>query len=158
MLPYTTFDYNSVFFASVLAVYFLGWQMPLTYAETLFVKSSNTNVYERDSIQSKIVQLVQEGTEVNTIQKSKGFYKITLPTGETGWILEDKLTNSYSKKSSSISNGNLILPLDDTQDFALRESDSGSSIRARDLKQVDTEDLGEYEEGKESDEHVEKNK
>ncbi|KMP10386.1 hypothetical protein UR09_06365 [Candidatus Nitromaritima sp. SCGC AAA799-A02] len=59
------------FFASVLAVYFLGWQMPLTYAETLFVKSSNTNVYERDSIQSKIVQLVQEGTEVNTIQKSK---------------------------------------------------------------------------------------
>ena len=121
---------------SAITVYCLGGQMDLNilYAETLYVKSSNTRIYEKDSPSSKVTQVVPERTEVQALQKAKNFIEVSLPSGEVGWVFKNKLTNTRPEIPSSIPIDNLALPLDIEQDFALRESSSGSSIRAKDSK------------------------
>jgi hypothetical protein len=121
---------------SVVAVYFLSGQLTLNsvYAETLYVKSSNTKVYEKDSPRSKVILVLPEGTEVQNLKKSNSLIKVSLSTGEKGWVFKQKLINSPPKKSSTLSQGSLNLNLDINQDFAARESSSGSSIRAKESK------------------------
>jgi uncharacterized protein YgiM (DUF1202 family) len=122
-------------FIYTLAIYFCGQATHNSiYAEALYVKSSNTKLYEKNSPSSKVTLLLPEGTEVQNLKKSKNFINVSLSTGEKGWIFKYKLTNSPPNNSSSLSKDKRIFPLDINQDFAVRESSSGSSIRAKENK------------------------
>ena len=59
-------------FVYTLAICFISPATPNSaYAETLYAKSSNTKVYEKDYPKSKLIGVVQKGTKVQVLQKTK---------------------------------------------------------------------------------------
>ena len=113
-----------LFYAALFLTVYLG---PADlFAETMYVKSSDTKVMKEESAQSDVVQVLDEGAAVEVTQKSGKFYKVALAGGKEGWIFKFKLG---SDAPASGGDGNALDALGGKQKIAARESGSGSSIR-----------------------------
>jgi hypothetical protein len=115
--------FSSAFFLAI------AWVCPASlFAETMYVKSSETKAMKEESAQSDVVQVLDEGTAVEVVQKSSKFFKVALPGGKTGWIFKFKLGSDAPAGGSGGGDG-MLDSLGGKQKIAARESGSGSSIR-----------------------------
>ncbi|MBI4383470.1 MAG: SH3 domain-containing protein [Nitrospinae bacterium] len=105
------------------------WPSALS-AGALYVKSSGTPVFENGSATARVIETLNEGVAVRVLKESGSFYKIALPKGGEGWVFKFKLTATPPAKAST--QGTRVEPLNEKEEFSAKESDSGSSIRARD--------------------------
>lgn len=125
----------SIVLLSLLPTFFLGLQPllpPALSAGALYVKSSGTPVFENGSATARVIETLDAGDEAPILKESGSFYKIALPKGGEGWVFKFKLTATPPVKTSA--KGTQVEPFNEKEEFSARESDSGSSIRARDPK------------------------
>jgi hypothetical protein len=95
-------------------------------AETLYVKSDKTKIRSSDKVKASILALLNKGTAVTVMVKSKRFYKVALDNGEKGWIFKFKL--SKKAPAGSGGGGGFADILSGSQ-ISANESSSASSIR-----------------------------
>jgi hypothetical protein len=113
------------------------------FAETLYVKAPNTKVFSESSLRSKIVAIAQKGTPVDVLEKENNFYKISFSKDKIGWVLKSKLN---PEPPDLIDDGNLIRKLAERPNITTRETGSSSSIRARDVRSLDIDELNKDQE------------
>lgn len=113
--------------ALVFAVFLWGVCLPAALsAETMYVKTNGTKLRADASARAKVVTKLKIGMPVRVLKKAKRFYKVSV-SGERGWIFRFKLT----KKAPAAKQGgdSFADALGGRQEFGVRESASGSSIR-----------------------------
>lgn len=98
------------------------------FAETMYVKSSDTKVMKAESAQADVIQVLDEGTAVEVTQKSSKFFKVALPGGKEGWVFKFKLSSDAPAGGGGGGDG-MLESIGGKQKIAARESGSGSSIR-----------------------------
>jgi hypothetical protein len=98
-------------------------------AETLYVRIVGTKMMEKESARSKVVKVLKKDTPVELVQKAERFYKVVLQDNTQGWIYKFKLTRRVPLETVGKNNREELL--DNEQIILSRESDSGSSIRAK---------------------------
>ncbi len=99
----------------------------LSFAETLYVKSSKTKLRSSDNVKASVLGLLEKGTPVTVIVKSKRFFKVGLDNGQKGWIFKFKLSKKAPAGGGS-GGGGFSDVLAGNQ-ISANESTSASSIR-----------------------------
>lgn len=99
---------------------------PARTTETLYVKTTGAKLREGNSFRSRTLQKLNAGTPVKVLEKTKTFYKVSLPNGREGWILKLKLT---SRAPAVRREKRPVGGLRRRPRIAALESTSGSSIR-----------------------------
>ena len=94
------------------------------FAETLYVKKSQTKLQAEGSAKSKVLKVLGKGTAVDVLDKSGKFYKVSAG-GSEGFVFRFKLTSKKPAKAG----GGLLDILGGDQKISARESSSSSSIR-----------------------------
>lgn len=98
----------------------------LSFAETMYIKSSKTKLRSSDNVKASVLGLLEKGTPVTIIVKSKRFFKVGLQDGKKGWVFKFKL--SKKAPAGGNSGGGFADVLAGSQINA-NESTSASSIR-----------------------------
>ena len=80
---YTPLSLSLVFFVLIFPA--------SSFAETLYVKSANTKLRFSDKVKTSILGVLNKGTAVQVMVKSRRFYKVILPNGQKGWVFKFKL-------------------------------------------------------------------
>jgi hypothetical protein len=99
----------------------------LSFAETLYVKSSKTKLRSLENVKAPVLGLLKKGTAVTVIVKSKRFFKVGLENGQKGWIFKFKLSKK-SPAGGGRSGGGFADVLAGNR-ISANESTSASSIR-----------------------------
>ncbi len=105
-----------------------GFFFPVSaFAETLYVKRSGTKLRDAASARAPVVRILGIGAPVEVLKKSRIFYQVKLPEGDTGWVYKFKLSPQAPVDPAFdpglwgvLGNGPVI---------AAKEADSGSMIR-----------------------------
>ncbi len=120
------FQNSFLLFVSSLFFFFLSFSS-LGFAETLYVKSSKTKLRSSDNVKASVLALLEKGTPVTVIVKSKRFFKVGLQNGQKGWIFKFKLSQKAPAGSGG-GGGGFADVLAGSQ-MSANESTSASSIR-----------------------------
>lgn len=97
---------------------------PALAAETLYVKTTGAKLRDGNSFRSRTLQKLNAGTPVKVLEKTRTFYKVSLPNGREGWMLKLKLTS----RAPAVKRERRPV-LRRRPRMAALESTSGSSIR-----------------------------
>lgn len=98
----------------------------LSFAETLYVKSSKTKLRSSDNVKTSVLGLLKKGTAVTVIVKSKRFFKVGLENGQKGWVFKFKLSK---KAPAGGGGGGGFADVLAGNQISANESTSASSIR-----------------------------
>jgi hypothetical protein len=111
-----------------LSFSFFLFSVPVSgFAETLYVKSAKTKLRSSDNVKASVLGLLNKGTAVTVMVKSKRFYKVALENGQKGWIFKFKLAKKAPAGSGG-GGGGFADVLAGSQ-ISANESSSSSSIR-----------------------------
>jgi len=113
-------------FVFIFTFFFISFSS-LSFAETLYVKSSKTKLRSSDNVKASVLGLLEKGTAVTVIVKSKRFFKVGLENGKKGWVFKFKLSKKAPAGSGG-GGGGFADVLAGNQ-ISANESTSASSIR-----------------------------
>ena len=112
----------------LLTLLILLLAFPVFARQSLWVTSLEARVYAEKSAFSPTVATLSRGTQVIAVQAADRWYEVRLPSGQSGWIYQGKVSSAPPEKETASSGGDLFSSMGGSS-IQAQKADTSRSIR-----------------------------